>query len=148
MEVREFEGTPRSIAVRLDPGEEVLPALESIAEKHDVRAGFVTVGIGSLRDTTLGYFDGERYLKRELKEPHELLGLSGSIARWEGRPHIHLHATLSDRACQSVGGHFHGGTVEILAEILVQAFRGEFGRVPHGELLKVLTLHPAGSEAK
>lgn len=142
MEVLGLPGAGRAIAVRLDPGEEVLSSLTRIALEKDVVGGFVTVGIGSLRDTTLGFYDGKAYLKRTFQGPHELVSMTGSIARFEGAPHIHLHATLSDEQCRAFGGHFHAGTVEVLAEVLIQSLPAPFGRSPRGEVLKVLALRP------
>ena len=145
METLATSGGGRLCAVRLDPGEDVLGRLAEILERQDIRGGFVTVGIGSLRDTTLGFFDQERYVQRTFREPHELLSMTGSIARYEGKPHIHLHAALGDPEYRVVGGHFHGGTVEVLVELMVQVVPEGFGRVPRGNVLKVLSLHPEKS---
>lgn len=142
MQVRALPTDLRPIAVRLDPGEELFPALERIATDHGIVGGFVPLGIGSLREATLGYFDGEQYVKRTFPEPLELVSLSGSIARSEGRPSFHLHATLGDRQLGTFGGHLFGGTVEILAEVLLLSTSIDFGRDPRGPLLKVLNLDP------
>jgi predicted DNA-binding protein with PD1-like motif len=145
MQVRAWPGTREWFALRLEPGEPLFPTLEGFAEDQGLASGFVTAGLGSLRGSTLGFFDGKRYRKRTFPGALELVSLTGSLARVDGRPHFHLHATLGDEAHRARGGHLHEATVAVLAEVLFLAGRGmAFGRNPQGPQLRVLDLWPPG----
>ncbi|MDE1820826.1 MAG: DNA-binding protein [Euryarchaeota archaeon] len=139
MERASLPAPARAVALRLDPGEEVTERLSRVVIDERIEAGFVTVGIGSLRDTTLGYWDGRAYVRHVLSEPHELLTLAGSVARLKGEPHLHLHATLSDKDGRTFGGHFFSGKVAYLVELLVQVYPTKFGRAERPDGLKALT---------
>lgn len=145
VQVRSWPGTMEWYALRLDPGESLFETLETFAADRGLASGFVAGGLGSLRGSTLGFFNGERYLKRTFPEALELVSLTGSLARVDGKPHFHLHATLGDEQHAARAGHLHGATVAILAEILFLAGTGmAFGRNPQGPQLRVLDLWPPG----
>lgn len=126
--MQEFHDGPRSM-LRLDPGDDLIGALEELAQRHRIAAGVVTSGIGQLARATVAYWNGSRYVPLELDDPHELVSLQGTIAEDEGRPSVHLHAGLADRDHRLRGGHLLNGTVGLTAEIHVHGFDGHaFGR--------------------
>ena len=130
--------------LRLDEGQDLFEALSGFAGREEVRAGAIAFGIGMFRRSTIGYWDGEQYRPLELAQPHEVVGLHGTIARAEGRPSIHLHAALAGPDHRLVGGHLIQATVGILQELLVETFPGRtFGR-PMVESfgLRMLDLEP------
>ncbi len=132
-------------ALRMEPGESLFPTLETFAAERDLASGFVAGGLGSLRGSILGFFNGERYVQQTFPEALELVSLTGSLARVEGRPHWHLHATLGDAQHLARAGHLPWATIAVLAEILFLAGPGmAFGRNPQGPQLKVLDLWPPG----
>lgn len=142
MEVLGLPSVGRAVAVRLDTGEDVFEALGQVAQEEDIRAGFVSTALGALNDAVVGFFDGETYHKKTFAGSHELLQLSGSIARLQDKPHLHLHVVLGDPEHRAMGGHLHSAKVGFLAEILLIALPAQFGRTPRGRELKVLSLRP------
>jgi hypothetical protein len=122
------------IALRLDPGDDVLKSVAALAAEADIRAGAVVSGMGTLKAarlhwvTTTGYPAVEEF--RDFACPLEIAGISGIIA--DHRPH--LHTCISDTA-QTYAGHLEPGcTVLYLAEIVVVKFGGiALERVPHPE---------------
>jgi uncharacterized protein len=129
--------------LRLDQGQDLFVTLSDFARQHEIRAAAVVSGIGMLRDAAVGYWNGSEYARKDLPEPHELVGLHGSIAEADG-PSLHLHAALAAPSHQLVGGHLIRGTVWVLNEIVIETFPGrEFGRPIDETLgLRKLDLEP------
>jgi uncharacterized protein len=129
--------------LRLDQGQDLFATLSDFARQHEIRAAAIISGIGMLRDAAVGYWNGSEYARKDLTEPHELVGLHGSIAEADG-PSIHLHAALANPSHQLVGGHLIRGTVWVLNEIVIETFPGRiFGRPIDETLgLRKLDLEP------
>ncbi len=130
--------------LRLADGDDLFGTLGEFARAERVRAGVVVSGIGMLKHCEVGYWNGQEYEFKELREPHELIALHGSIAVVDGAPSLHLHAGLADRGHQILGGHLRRATVGILGEIYVETFPGRtFGRPMNETLgLRGLDLDP------
>ncbi len=137
--MQEFRAGNRSL-LRLDGGEELIGALEGFAARHGIGAAVVGSGLGQIVRATLGYWDGSRYVPFEVTIPHELVGLTGSIAREEDRPSVHLHAVLAGPEGRAVGGHVFQATVGLLAEVGLDAFPGHAFSRPLAEELGVRRL--------
>jgi uncharacterized protein len=129
--------------LRLDQGQDLFSTLGDFARQHQIFAAVVVSGIGMLKDATIGYWNGSEYVRKDLPEPHELVGLHGSIAEADG-PSVHLHAALAAPSHQLVGGHLMRGTVWVLNEVLIETFPGRtFGRPMDETLgLRKLDLEP------
>jgi predicted DNA-binding protein with PD1-like motif len=112
--------TDGSIAVRLEPGENVHTALLEVCARHGVSAGFVISGIGLITDPELGFLvaPGE-YDHRRFQGEFELLSLAGNIAQYEGRSHAHLHVTLGNTDYTTIGGHLFAARVGVTVEVLL-----------------------------
>ncbi|HZY70282.1 MAG TPA: PPC domain-containing DNA-binding protein [Thermoplasmata archaeon] len=130
--------------IRLAEGDDLHTRLGEAAAAHRIHAGAVVLGIGQLKSGSVGFWNGREYAPKEFRSPMELLALGGSIAVADGRPSIHLHATLSGPDHSVIGGHLVLGTVGLLAEILVAGFPNRtFGRPMVESLgLRVLDLEP------
>ena len=130
--------------LRLNEGDDLHEQIGAFATSSGVRAAGVVMGIGVLSQASIGYWDGREYATRELTTPHELLSLEGSIAIADGRPSVHLHASLAGPTHAVVGGHLVRGRVGLLAEILVSGFPGRtFGRPMVESIgLRALDLEP------
>jgi uncharacterized protein len=136
------EGT--TWVLRLDDGQDLFEALTGFARKEGVRAGAVLFGIGMFRTAAFGYWDGTQYQPHELKVPHEVVSLHGTIATVDGNPSIHLHGAVAGPDHGLLGGHLLRATVGILQEVVIETFPGRtFGR-PLGETfgLRMLDLEP------
>ena len=107
------------VFVRLDPGEEIHAALQSLADSMGFDAAAITSGIGRARDSTYGYMDDDHvYHRVTLDGGTELVTLQGNLARREnGDAFTHLHATFSDDDLKPHAGHMFSATVHVVAEI-------------------------------
>jgi uncharacterized protein len=130
--------------LRLDDGQDLFEALTEFARREKVTAGAVAFGIGMFRRATVGYWDGQQYRPSELTQPHEVVGLHGTIAQVDGAPSVHLHAALAGPDHALVGGHLLRATVGVLQEILVETFPGRTFDRPMVESfgLRMLDLEP------
>jgi predicted DNA-binding protein with PD1-like motif len=107
------------IVVRLMDGEMLLPSLEEAAKIEGIGSAIVTMGIGMLRNLTLGYFEEGKYKRTDFKEPHELVSLQGSYAKCDEDMIVHLHGIVGDKEHRTFGGHVFGGEVCGIAEITI-----------------------------
>ena len=130
--------------LRLDDGQDLFAALSAFAEKENVTAAAVLFGIGMFRSATFGYWDGQQYRPEELKVPHEVVALHGSIARADDAPSIHLHGAVAGPDHRLVGGHLMRATVGVLQEVVISTFPGRtFGRpLVESWGLRMLDLEP------
>lgn len=131
--------------LRLSEGEELLESLGAFADAHELSAAAVAMGIGQLASAELGFWNGADYERRTIGEHRELVSLGGSIARSDGRPSVHLHASLGGRDLSVVAGHLFRGTVGVLAELLVVPFPALSWDRPMNESigLRILDLAPS-----
>lgn len=110
--------------VRLDRGDLLLETIESVIQKYAISDGAVLSAAGSLQECT---FHRVKSLAEKpeqefttVKEPMEILNISGLIADKEP----HLHMTLSG-AHGAFGGHLEKGCrVLYRAELTVAKFSG------------------------
>jgi hypothetical protein len=104
------------IVARLDPGEEVLDALDRLREEHDVESGFLTA-IGAVDRVTLGHYDvdDQEYSEEEFTGQFEVTSFLGNI----GPDKIHTHIQVADDSFESLGGHCSGARVSGTFEVLV-----------------------------
>lgn len=102
------------LPLRLQPGDDLRPALEQAARQAGCDAAFVLSGIGSLGRTSIRLAGAEQTL--DLDGEYEILTLAGSIAQ-NGS---HLHISLADREGRVLGGHAGPGCiVRTTAEVLL-----------------------------
>jgi len=102
------------LPLRLQPGDDLRPALEQAIRQAGCDAAFVLSGIGSLGRAGIRLAGAEQTLT--LDGEYEILTLAGSIAS-NGS---HLHVSLSDREGRVLGGHAGPGCiVRTTAEVLI-----------------------------
>lgn len=94
------------VFIRLEMGDEVHPSLVRIAEREQAFGGWLS-GIGAAREVELGYYDLERkdYDRVRIDGDVEIASASGTLGLVDGKPFVHLHAVVSDRRCETRGGH-------------------------------------------
>jgi predicted DNA-binding protein with PD1-like motif len=109
------------IFIRLETGDDVHSSLAAAAAEHGVAGGWFN-GIGAAKDVQLGYYDLERrdYDRTDVEGEVEIASASGPLSVLDGKPHIHLHAVVSDRECVTRGGHlFRAVTAATLEFVLL-----------------------------
>jgi hypothetical protein len=110
------------LLVRLDHGEDILGSVAQ-AVRDEKSTMLVTVGLGMIHDFEIGYFDRGTYIKKHIKEPHELLAMQGSVASG-GEPRIHIHVTVADTKHRAFGGHLISGRAWMSNEIGLARLEG------------------------
>ena len=108
------------LVVRLKAGENVAKNILEACRKHGVFAGFVTSGIGMLKDPEFGYFVAKgEYASRVFDGRFECLSLQGNIAMHDGELMAHLHGICADEEFRAFGGHVVNATVGLTLEVLI-----------------------------
>lgn len=126
MEYRKFNNT---YMLRFDLNEEIMQGLLSFCEKEQVLLAEVNA-IGAISRGTVGVYDLEKqaYRQEELEGFMEITGLSGNITSLNGKPYIHLHASLADQHHNIHGGHVLSLTVGATCEMFVHVLEGSVTR--------------------
>lgn len=122
------------VFVRLERGEDVHASLTELARREGIQGGFVTA-LGAVSDVELGHYDLERrdYDRRGLDEELEIGSASGTLSLLEGKPHVHLHAVLSDREFRAFAGHLFSAKVAATVEMMVHVSDRPIERTPDEE---------------
>lgn len=119
------------IVLRLDPGEEVVKSVLTLAEKEAVRLASVT-GIGASDDVTLGIFDTKSKKYGSVRfhtADYELASVMGNLTRKDGEPYLHLHAVIGNPLTgECYGGHLSAAVISATSEIFINVIDGEVGR--------------------
>ena len=126
MEFRRFNDT---YVVRMDRGEEVMSTLAGLCEKEGIRLASVEA-IGAVDRAVVGLYDvGEKvYHRKEFNEPMEIASLLGTVTEKDGKPYLHLHATLCDADMQTHGGHVNELRISATCEMVLRLIPGAVGR--------------------
>ena len=87
----------KQYAVIFYQGDEAFSGLVEFAEKYQVTSAHFTA-IGALNGATLGWFDPQRkmYKKIPINGQHEVIGMSGDIALYQGKPVVHTHMVVGE----------------------------------------------------
>ena len=128
MEFRRFDDT---YVIRMDRGEEILSTLAALCEKENIRLASVEA-IGAVDRAVVGLYDVSEkvYHKKEFNEPLEIASLLGTVTEKDGKPYLHLHATLCDASMQTHGGHVNELHISATCEMILRLIPGQLGRKP------------------
>jgi len=115
--------------VRLDSGEGIIETLTAFCAAEGIRAASIT-GVGTCVEAELGSLDWETKIHRPRKiaEHCEIAALVGNVSVQDGKPLVHLHATLADAECRSYSGHLHEALIKATGEIIITPLPGELRR--------------------
>jgi hypothetical protein len=105
----------------MEPGEDVLETIETVAAKYGIRSGQVTL-IGAISRATLGYFHIEtnEYRDFTVDEDVEVVSCIGNISTLNSRAMVHAHMIVADEAGKCYGGHLMSGCrVSVTIELVI-----------------------------
>src|SRR5277367_6959828 len=110
----------RQYTVIMYQGDEAFSGLLEFAEKYHVTSAHFTA-IGALSGATLGWFDPQRkmYKKIPIKGQHEVIGMSGDIALYQGKPVVHTHMVVGNPDGTTRAGHVLAAYVSPTLEVMV-----------------------------
>jgi predicted DNA-binding protein with PD1-like motif len=112
----------KQYAVIFSQGDEAFSGLLEFAEKYEVTSAHFTA-IGALNGATLGWFDPQRkmYKKIPINGQHEVIGMSGDIALYQGKPVVHTHMVVGSPDGTARAGHVLAAYVSPTLEVMVTA---------------------------
>src|SRR3984893_8200516 len=110
----------KQYAVIFYQGDEAFSGLLEFAEKYHVTSAHFTA-IGALDGATLGWFDPQRkmYKKIPIQGQHEVIGMSGDIALYQGKPVVHTHMLVGSPDGTTRAGHIVAAYVSPTLEVMV-----------------------------
>src|SRR6266850_8110025 len=110
----------KEYAVIFGQGDEAFSGLLDFAEKYHVTSAHFTA-IGALNGATLGWFDPPRkmYKKIPIEGQVEVIGMSGDIALYKGKPVVHTHMMVGTSDGATRGGHVLEAYVSPTLEVMV-----------------------------
>ena len=112
----------RQYAVIFYQGDEAFSGLQEFAEKYHVTSAHFTA-IGAVNGATLAWFDPQRkmYKKIPIQGQHEVIGMSGDIALYHGKPVVHTHMVVGYPDGTTRGGHvldaYASPTLEVMMTV-------------------------------
>ena len=115
--------------VRIDLDEEIMRELMCFCEKEQIGLARVEA-IGATDRAVIGVYDLKKkeYYPEEINEFMEITSLNGNITTVDGKPYIHLHATLADQRHAVHGGHVLEMRVGATCEMFITVPEGEVSR--------------------
>lgn len=128
--------------LRVEKGEQLMRSLQNFCEEQDIQAGWVT-GLGGALWVELAFYhlDQKAYEFDRIDEPLEVSNLTGNISSVNGKPFLHVHATVSDMNYHSYAGHLKELEVGGTCEIRITVFEESISRVHNDDIgLKLLDL--------
>src|SRR5271157_3074690 len=110
----------KQYAVIFYQGDEAFSGLQEFAEKYHVTSAHFTA-IGAVNGATLGWFDPQRkmYKKIPIDGQHEVIGMSGDIALYKGKPVVHTHMVVGGPDGTTRAGHVLSAYVSPTLEVMV-----------------------------
>jgi predicted DNA-binding protein with PD1-like motif len=113
-----YRAEPNGYIIKLSIDDEIGSSLIEFGRQERIDSAHFW-GIGAAKDIVLGSYDLQlkTYRKAELAGIWEIASLTGSLARTEDGPILHIHGVFSDEDCTARGGHVFtlacAATVEI-----------------------------------
>lgn len=121
MRTKQIAEEPKTYAVILETGEEVLSSLRAFAREHHLTASSFQA-IGAFSSVELAWFNWrtKRYQSSvRLDEQVELLSLLGDVAVKEGEPQVHAHVVIGLADGTTRGGHLMRASVRPTCEVIL-----------------------------
>jgi predicted DNA-binding protein with PD1-like motif len=114
------EEETKEYAVIFGKGDEAVSGLVEFAEKYRITSAHFTA-IGALNGATLAWFDPQRkmYKKIPIHGQVEVIGMSGDIALYQGKPIVHTHMIVGTSDGTTRGGHVLDAYVSPTLEAIV-----------------------------
>ena len=118
-----------AIVMRLDPGDEICSCIEKVCVEKEIRAAEIT-GIGTTDNAQIGVYNlaKKEFFADEVHEFCEIVSLCGNASVMDGKPYVHLHATLGSQSGKVFAGHLKSAVVAATAELVIRKIELDIGR--------------------
>ena len=112
-----YKITDNTLILSLSKNDFINKSIKKIFKKEKLAFGWVS-GIGAIYNIELGYYDIEskEYIKKKIKEEHELLSISGNITILNSEYFVHTHVSISDKKFNVFGGHLFDAQIAAAGE--------------------------------
>jgi predicted DNA-binding protein with PD1-like motif len=107
--------------IRFHHGDDIVQGVLDFARRHAIEGAWVNM-LGAIEEPELGYYDlaTREYLRQRFAGDWEITAIVGNLARFEGEPVAHLHATIGGRDFTTRGGHLFAGRAGATCEVFVR----------------------------
>lgn len=111
------------VVIALGRGSPVLEGIADALREAEVVSGSL-VGIGAIEHPRLAWFDRweKQYREQTFEGVWEIASLIGNATQFQDDIRLHCHAVISDRNCNTCGGHLTAGVVGVTCEITVVSY--------------------------
>ncbi len=119
--MKQFKDNDRMMVI-VDKGEKLVECITKAAA--DLPGGLIT-GLGALTEVELGFYHlhKKEYDRKTFLKEYELISLLGNIAQKDGKPFVHVHASLGDEDFSVFGGHLFEARVAVTTEVSIVPFK-------------------------
>lgn len=104
----------KKYVTRLMPDHDLKKEIVNLIVKENIKAGYVTTCVGSLKKATLRLADGKT--EKTWEERFEIVSVVGTVSPGK----CHLHIAIADKEGKVLGGHLKEGCIiHTTAEIII-----------------------------
>ena len=127
MEYKELDET--HLLVRLDPGDEIIAALNRAKAAAGWQLAAVQ-GLGAVNKVVMGLYHvaEQKYSSNTFSDAYEMVSLTGTLDTMNGEPYTHLHIVVADVTGKAFGGHLNEAIISATAEIILTKLPGQIDR--------------------
>ena len=97
------------------PGQDLVEEIKKLAKQHNIEAGIILSGVGSLTKARIRLPIIDADIKYLSVENLEIISLDGTISK----SGIHLHISVSDINGKVLGGHLKEAWVRTTCELVI-----------------------------
>lgn len=112
------------IFCRIDPGEELVESIRSIAATLGMQSVAIVSGVGMLTNVVLGFFDAKenRYSHTNHEGVFDLSSVQGSVTSMDDSYYPHVHVVVNDPKSLTLSGHLIRAECHITVELWLLDF--------------------------
>lgn len=101
-------------------GEKIIENLKQFCAKNKIKCGYFS-GIGALGEAELAHYivENKKYTSKILKQPLEIVNMTGNVTTMNNEVYLHCHITLSDEEMKAIAGHLKEGIIAATCEIVL-----------------------------
>ncbi len=119
----------KMMILTLERGEYINESIKNLFSNEQFSSGWIS-GIGAIYNIEIGYYDlsSKTYLKKNFLEEHELTSITGNISFVNSEYFVHTHVTISNKECESFGGHLFDAQIAAAAEFKIDLIAEKINR--------------------